>query len=294
MIERMHLNILRQIEREGSITAAARRLHLTQSALSHAIKKLENQSGTRIWMREGRRVRLTAAGEYLLAEASRLVPQFERLDATLAEYAAGKQGALRVGMECHPCYQWLLKVVEPYLRDWPGVDIDVFQQFRFGGMDALSNHDIDILVTPDPVDTAGVLFEPVFDYEQVLAVARDHPLARREFIDAADLTDQVLFAYPVNPARLDIYTYLLTPGGSGPREHKTVESTDIMLQLVAAGRGVAALPKWLIDEYANRLSIATVPLGRHGIPKQIHLGVRAADRSNQHVDAFLELARETA
>lgn len=290
MIERMHLSILREIEREGSLTAAAKALHLSQSALSHAIRKLEKRSGTAIWVREGRRVRLTDAGEHLLAAANRLLPQLERVDAVLAEHATGERGSLRIGMECHPCYRWLLKVVEPYLCEWPSVDIDVVQQFQFGGMAALFNHEIDILVTPDPLRKKGVYFEPVFDYEQVLAVAADHRLARAEHVTAEDLTGETLLAYPVDTARLDIYTQLLTPAGFSPRRHKTIESTDIMLQLVAAGRGVAALPRWLVAEYGQRQALAAVSLGPQGIPKQIHLGVREPDRGLRHVAGFLELA----
>ncbi|MES1929083.1 LysR family transcriptional regulator [Salinisphaera dokdonensis CL-ES53] len=290
MIERMHLSILREIEREGSLTAAAKALHLSQSALSHAIRKLETRSGTAIWVREGRRVRLTTAGEHLLAAANRLLPQLERVDAVLAEHATGERGSLRIGMECHPCYRWLLKVVEPYLCEWPGVDIDVVQQFQFGGMAALFNHEIDILVTPDPLRKKGVYFEPVFDYEQVLAVSADHRLAGAAHVTAEDLTGETLLAYPVDTARLDIYTQLLTPAGFSPRRHKTIESTDIMLQLVAAGRGVAALPRWLVAEYGQRQALAAVSLGPQGIPKQIHLGVREPDRGLRHVAGFLELA----
>ena len=91
--------------------------------------------------------------------------------------ARGTRGTLRIGMECHPCYQWLLKVVAPYLPQWPDVDVDVKQKFRFGGIGALVDHEIDLLVTPDPVPQPGLRFEPVFDYEQVLVVPRTHPLA---------------------------------------------------------------------------------------------------------------------
>lgn len=292
MIERIHLRILRQIARDGSLTAAARSLHLTQSAISHAIRKLEEQIGTPLWRREGRRIRFTPAGAHLLAEAERLLPQIERLDAALADFAAGKAGTLRIGMECHPCYRWLLKVVEPYLARWPGVDIDVVQQFRFGGMAALFNHDIDILVTPDPLLRRGVHFEPVFDYEQVLVVAGNHRLAGQAHVSAADLADQTLLSYPVATSRLDIYTHLLGPANIAPRHHKIVESTDIMLQRVAAGRGVAALPRWLVNEYAGRLSLTTVRLGEDGVDKQIHLGVRDAQREEAALAGFLALARE--
>lgn len=290
MIERVHLSILRQIEHDGSLTAAARSLHLTQSALSHAISKLEKRSGVPLWQREGRQIRLTPAGQHLLAAANRLLPQLERLDMVLAEYAAGEQGELRIGMECHPCYQWLLKVVEPYLRQWPGVDVDVIQQFQFGGMAALFNHDIDILVTPDPLHKPGVHFTPVFDYALVLAVPRGDALASKNYALASDLNNRVLYSYPVDSTRLDIFTQLLVPAGCSPKRHKTIESTDIMLQLVAAKRGVAALPGWLVDEYAQTLPIDAVQLGRRGISKQINLGTRHADRENQHIGAFLELA----
>lgn len=291
MIERIHLRILRAIAREGSLTAAAESLHLTQSALSHSIKKLEQHSGARMWTREGRQVVLTPAGEYALSTARRLLPQLERVDQVIAEYASGNKGSLRIGMECHPCYRWLLKVVRPFLTQWPGVDLDVLQQFQFGGMAALFNHDIDILVTPDPLTHASVIFEPVFDYEQVLVVARDHRLARRDTVQAADLAHEILLSYPVDPGRLDIYTELLGPANQVPKMHKNVESTDIMLQLVAAGRGVAALPHWLVDEYAATLPIVPVRLGTHGIAKQINMGVRAPERDNRHVDAFMALAR---
>lgn len=294
MIERIHLKILQLIEREGSLTAAAASLHLTQSALSHSIRKLETQSGVSIWAREGRHVRLTAAGQYLLDTASRLLPQFERADEVIAAFAAGEQGALRIGMECYPCYRWLLKVVEPFLAQWPGVDLDVVQQFQFGGMAALFNHDIDILVTPDPLSRRGVIFEPVFAYEQVLAVAGSHRFASQPWVRAADLSAETLLSYPVEVSRLDIYNSLLVPAGQAPAKRKIVESTDIMLQLVAAGRGVAALPKWLVDEYAATLPIVPVRLGETGIAKEINLGVRAPERDHQHIDAFLKLARAIA
>ena len=139
MIERSHLKILREIDCQGSLTAAARALHLTQSALSHKITRLEQLLGTPLWQKEGRGLKLTQAGDYLLQQANRLLPQLERVDERLLQFARGERGALNIGMECHPCYQWLLKVVDPFLARWPGVDVDVTQKFQFGGMAALLN-----------------------------------------------------------------------------------------------------------------------------------------------------------
>lgn len=289
-IERQHLAIVRAVEEYGSLTAAADHLHLSQSALSHAVRKLEDQLGVALWHREGRRLRLTQAGRYLLGEANRLLPQFERAETRLAQYAEGERGTLRIGMECHPCYQWLLTVVGPYLAAWPDVDVDVRQKFQFGGLQALFDHEIDVLVTPDPLPRPGLKFTAVFDYEQVLVVARDHPLATRDWLRPADLANEVLITYPVEMGRLDIFNRFLQPAGVFPRRHKHTETTDIMLQMVASGRGVAALPRWLVAEYEASLPVVAVTLGKAGIDKQIWLGVRDAEASLDYLAAFIAAA----
>lgn len=291
MIERIHLAIIREVERQGSLTAAAEKLFLTQSALSHSIKKLEQQLGTDIWLREGRSLRLTQAGQYLLAVANRLLPQLSLAEERLRQFAQGERGTLRVGMECHPCYQWLLKVVSPYLADWPDVDVDVKQKFQFGGIGALFGYEIDMLVTPDPLYKPGLKFVPVFDYEQVLVVHRQHALARAEYVMPDQLSSETLITYPVDIDRLDIYNQFLQPAGISPQVHKPIETTDIMLQMVASGRGVAALPRWLVEEYQSRFEVVPVKLGKQGIAKQIYLGIRETDRETDYVKAFIALSQ---
>lgn len=290
MLERIHLMILRAVEQRGSLTAAAESLHLTQSALSHAIRKLEGQLGVEVWTRDGRSLRPTQAGLYLLGLANRLLPQLEHAERLMAQYAEGQRGTLRIGMECAPCYAWLLKVVAPYLAAWPDVDVDVKQRFQFGGIKAIEGWEIDVLVTPDPLFKPGLRFVPVFDYEQVLVVAQDHPLAGRAFVEPCDLVEEVLITYPVDIDRLDIYNQFFLPAGCAPRQRKTIETTDILLQMVASGRGVAALPRWLVEEYAARMPVAPVRLGPNGIPKQIFLGTREDDAAIGYLDAFIAMA----
>ncbi|MEX3976991.1 LysR family transcriptional regulator [Paraburkholderia caribensis] len=292
MLERSHLMVVREVERQGSLTGAADVLNLTQSALSHTVKKLEQQLGTPVWTREGRSMRLTQAGQYLLGLANRLLPQFELAEERMKQYAQGERGTLRIGMECHPCYQWLLKVVSPYLARWPDVDVDVKQRFQFGGIGALFGYDIDVLVTPDPLKKPGLRFEPVFDYEQVLVVADGHALSSEAYVTPEQLSAEVLITYPVETDRLDIYTQFLTPANVVPRRHKVIETTDIMLQMVASGRGVAALPRWLAEEYAGWMPLTPLRLGKKGIAKQIFLGTREADDAIDYLSAFVAMARK--
>ena len=292
MLERIHLSIVQEVDKQGSLTAAAGVLCLTQSALSHTMRKLEEQLGTQIWLREGRSLRPTQAGQYLLAVANRVLPQLTLAEDRMRQFAEGERGTLRIGMECHPCYQWLLKVVSPYLARWPDVDVDVKQKFQFGGIGALFGYEIDLLVTPDPLYKPGLRYEPVFDYEQVLVVSGRHALAGAAYVKPQQLVDEVLITYPVDIERLDVYNQFLLPAGITPRQHKTIETTDIMLQMVASGRGVAALPRWLVHEYASKMDVVPVKLGRRGIAKQIFLGAREADADIDYLKAFVEQARQ--
>lgn len=290
-LDRAHLAIIQQVQQQGSLTAAAAVLCLTQSALSHTMRKLEQQLGTAIWLREGRALRLTQAGEYLLGLANRVLPQFVLAEERVAQYARGQRGTLRIGMECHPCYQWLLKIVSPYLNQWPDVDVDVKQKFQFGGIGALFDYEIDMLVTPDPLFLSGLYFEPVFDYEQVLAVSRHHRLAKVRYVKPDQLTDEVLITYPVATDRLDIYTQFLGPAGVTPKRHQTIETTDIMLQMVASNRGVAAMPRWLVEEYAGKVDVLPIRLGPSGLMKKICLGVRKREVEVDYIKGFFALAR---
>lgn len=291
VLERIHLAIMQEVDRRGSLTAAAEHLFLTQSALSHTMRKLEQQLGVEVWRREGRKLYPTQAGEYLLAVANRILPQLSYAEERLAQYAKGERGSLRIGMECHPCYQWLLKVVSPFLGAWPDVDVDVKQKFQFGGIGALFGHEIDMLVTPDPLRKRGLRFVPVFDYEQVLVVGPNHAFREMEHVLPEQLADEILITYPVEIDRLDVYQQFLIPANIMPRHHKEIETTDIMLQMVASGRGVAALPRWLVEEYAEKLPVYPVRLGKQGIPKQIFLGIREVDAEVDYLKAFIELAQ---
>lgn len=288
MLDRQHLAILREVDRLGSVTAAADRLNLTQSALSHTMRKFEERHGVKVWVKEGRGLRFTQAGEYLLALAQRVLPQIDHAERVLAEFAQGHRGALRAGMECHPCQQWLMRVVAPYLAAWPDVDLDLRTAFRFGGIGALLGHEIDLLITPDPLDLPGIHYTRVFDYELVLAVPEAHSLG--DTARPRDLTGETLITYPVEPERLDVFTRFLVPGNCLPIRHRTVETTEMMLQLVAAGRGVSAVPDWILREEGAGLAVRAVRLG-DGIDKGLHIGVRRGEESTDYIAGFLRLAR---
>lgn len=293
MLERIHLEILTAIKEHGTLTKAAESLYLSQSALSHSIKKLEGQIATSIWKKDGRNLRLTPAGERIQTLANRILPQILHTELLLNQIAKGEMGKLRIGMECHPCYQWLLRVIQPYLEHWPDIDMDVKQEFQFGALGALLSYEIDVLITPDPLVKPKIVYIPVFDYEHRLVVSSAHKLAKLDFILPEQLRDEVLFSYPVEPLRLDIFSQFLNPAKCTVKKHKNIETTEIMLQMVAAGRGVCALPGWLVDEYSKSMSIKSIRFGEKGINKQIFVGIRKDEQHINYLNDFIAQAKKT-
>ncbi len=294
MIRRDHLEIIHALSRTGTLTSAAEALHLTQSALSHAMRRLEEQAGVALWEPDGRRIRLTQAGEYLRSIADRIVPQLAHADLTLAGYAEGRLGTLRVGMECHPCYEWFLTILPRFLAEHPAIDVDVIQRHQFSGIEALETHQIDLLLTPDPLTAEEIEFEPLFPYEMRLAarVDMDVPLHREgteeRYVDGNAFLHLDLLTYPVGRERLDLFTRLLIPEGIEPRSVRAVEATEVMLELVRAGRGVTALPDWMVERLGNE--VASYRIGRDGIHKHLAVGYRRGSEMAPYVGDFLVLA----
>jgi len=287
-IELRHLRSIRAIASEGSLAGAARRLYLTESALSHQIKSLERHFEVELFFRRHRPLRLTPAGELLLSLARRLLDEAETAEAKLRELAGGGHGRLHVAMECHSCFQWLLPTMDRYRNSWPQVELDLSAGYSFHPLPALLRGDVDLVVTSDPEpDLRGIDYHPLFRHEVRLAVHRDSPLAGRGAVTPSDLAADTLITYPVCRERLDVFGEFLTPAGVQPAAVRTAELTAMIVQLVASRRGVAALPNWVIAEHRPRGDIADVALGKGGLWRTLFAAVREEDRHSPYMQAFL-------
>ncbi len=293
MIEIRHLLTLQAIAEEGTLARAAQRRHVSQSALSHQIRELEDRLGQELLTRSGRRLRFTPAGERLLRLGERVLPELRRAEADLRRMREGRGGRLHLAVECHSCFDWLMPAMEAYRPDWPDVELDVTLAFHFEPLPALARGDLDLVVTSDPCPLPGIAYEALFAFQGVLVMAPDHPLAGRRHIHPADLADQTLITYPVAPERLDVYRHFLIPAGVHP-ERRTTELTAMIVQLAAAGRGVAALPHWAVQDAEQRGVIVTRPLGAEGIWRTLHLALRSEQADQPYLQAFVDTARHVA
>lgn len=294
MIENKHLKIIQALHINGTLTEAANALFLTQSALSHQISYLEKKLEVKLWEREGRNLRLTQAGEVLLKTAQQVLPVIEQTEQTLKAYGEGRQGILRIGVECHPCYEWLLGVISIFLEKMPDVDIDLINKFQFSGMEGLLNQHIDILVTPDMEIHDKVHYETVAEYELVVLVSAKHDLAKNKFITAKELARETLLHFPVANERLDILNHFLNAAKLKPARMKSVESIELMLQMTEFGRGVCVLPEWLAEESMKKHALKSLQIGTKSIHKELYIAMRKPDTEIKYIQEFVQTGKDLA
>ncbi len=290
-LELRHLRSLKVIARSATLAQAAEQLHLTPSALSHQIRVIEDYFEASLFLRQHKPLHLTRAGKRLVALAEQVLPAMERTERELHSLALGESGRLHITIECHACFEWLLPTLERYRRDWPTVEVDIRLGMSFTPLPALTRGEIDLVISSDTVTASGVRFEPMFAYEARLAVARDHPLAVKAFVQARDLGVETLITYPVERARLDVFRRFLQPAGVEPAAVRQAELTSMILQLVAVRQGVAVLPDWALREVAASGRLATCALGPEGMHGILYAAVREQEVNRPYVKAFIALAR---
>ncbi|MEQ6248562.1 LysR substrate-binding domain-containing protein [Sulfitobacter sp. HNIBRBA3233] len=289
-IEFRHLRTIQAIYQAGGLARAAEMMNITQSALSHQVKGLEDQAGVELFVRRSKPLKLSPAGQRLLKLAQQVLPQVEALQEEFEGLRDGSTGRMHIAIECHACFEWLFPVLEQFRRGFAEVDVDIRPGLAFDALPALRREEVDLVISSDPEEIAGVEFIELFDYRAVFVAASTHPLAAKPFVEADDFRGETLITYPVERTRLDVFSQLLIPAKVEPAVIRQVELTAVILLLVASNRGVSVLPDWVVREVKYSSDYVTRPLTAEGITRRLYAAIRSEDREKPFVQEFLALA----
>lgn len=284
-LEIRHLRTLIALKESGSVSLAAKRVHLTQSALSHQIKLLEDQYDLTLFERKSSPIRFTAAGERLIKLAYDILPQIIEAELDLARVKQGEVGEVRVAVECHTCFDWLMPAMDTFRQHWPLVELDIVSGFHTDTVGLLLCHRADIAIVAEEEDNSGILYKPLFSYEMVAICSKDHPLATKEVWEAEDFKDETLITYPVPDDMLDLLRKVLSPAGIKVTRRNS-ELTIAIIQLVASRRGIAALPYWAVKPYLDRGYVVARKITQQGLYSTLYGAIRETDSVLAYLDDF--------
>jgi LysR family transcriptional regulator for metE and metH len=269
MLELRHLRSLSAISDSGKLATAAERVHLTQSALSHQIKALEAHYGQALFERTRQGLAFTPAGDRLLALARTVLADVGAAERDLQRMTGQSGGELRIALECHTCFDWLMPVMHAFRQRWPEIEVDLVAGFHADPLALLKEGRADLVIGSRPKAQRPWSVTPLFRFEMLAVLGNDHPLRHKKYLGAHDLAGETLITYPVPEQRIDLIREVLKPAGiTLPR--RTAELTVAIVQLVASRRGIAALPNWGLQSYLAHDYVKAVPIGAKGLWSELH------------------------
>jgi LysR family transcriptional regulator for metE and metH len=288
-LEIRHLRMVAAIATSGSVTHAAGELHLTQSAISHQLRGIEERLGTALFLRLGKRMVLTAAGQRVLATARRVLDDVLTTEEDVRRLSASEAGVIRVCAQCNTGYHWLPPLVEVFRRGHPTVDVSLAVEWTMRPVEALLEGRLDVAIVTESVRHEHVKLRPLFEDEHAAIVAPDHPLATRAFVRPEDLAAERLLLYSSSPDDSFTIQRILRPRGIAPQRVSFVMLTEAILEMVKARLGISVMQTWAIEPALRAGDVRAVPITATGIRRQWSAATLKATGRIAYVEAFIDL-----
>ncbi len=293
MLELRHLKTIVALAETGNLSKAAKRVHLSQPAVSHQIRAVETHYDLELFERKSDPLRLTAAGARFVELAYQVTRCVQDGERDLARIAQGQAGQLRIAVECHSCFDWLMPAMDAFREHWPQVELDLVSGFHADPIGLLGENRADLVIVSRALKRPDVVFHPLFAYEVLALLSRHHPLTRKPYLTARDFKSETLVTYPIPDDRLDLVREVLLPAKVNP-VRRTTQLTVAILQLVASGRGVAALPGWAVQPYLDRNYVVWKPVGKNGLQSSLYAATTSATSRVAYMEEFIRTMREVS
>lgn len=292
-LELRHLRLVYAIRELGSLTRAGERLNVTQSALSHQLREIEDRLGVQLFLRVGKKLVATEAGARLGEMAREILEGVLEAEDDLLDRAHERRGTIRITTSCYTCYHWLPPLLKRFERMYPEVKVTIVAEATGRAVEALSEGTVDVALSSWPPPRGPLRARHLFDDELLLVTAPGHPLASKRYVVPEDLADERLVLYG-QPASSHFYTHFFGGANAKPREIVQITLTEAQVSMIHAGMGVGALARWAIQNEIRRGTLATVQLGRKGMRRQWHALMRDERRTPRYIDDFIDLIVEQA
>jgi LysR family transcriptional regulator for metE and metH len=287
-LEIRHLKLLTAVADSGSVTKAGKCLHLTQSALSHQLRDAEEKLGTALFLRLGKKMVMTPAGETLLVSARRVLEDLGNTEAQIEGLNGGSRGVIRLCTECYTCYHWLPPLLKKFHDKFADVEVNIDADVTAHAVTALLEGRLDVAISSTPPRNKSLRLTPMFEDEIVLVMAPGHRLASFRRVHARDLEHETVLIYPPREEST-LLQKVMRPAGVEPRRIIEVPLTEAIVEMAAAGTGIGFLARWAVLPQMESGKIAARPLSTGGFRRQWHAMTLRNQAAAPHLTEFLRL-----
>jgi LysR family transcriptional regulator, regulator for metE and metH len=270
-MEIRHLRLIKSIVEEGSITKAIDKLHLTQSALSHQLKEAEYQLGTKIFLRQNKKLLLTEAGEKIYQTANEILEKLTDTEKQIKSMVFGEVGEIRISTECYSSYHWLPSVLKQFHLLYPNIELKIVVEATHYPLQKLLKNELDIAIVSDPIKNDNINYLELFQDEMVMIVSENHKWAEKKYVVAEDFKSEHLFIHSLPLESVSVHQFFLAPANISPRKITPLPLTEASIEMVKADMGIMAMANWAAQPYLKTNAIRAIKIGKTGLKRKHYI-----------------------
>jgi LysR family transcriptional regulator, regulator for metE and metH len=288
-LDSRHLRLITEIARAQSVTRAADRLNVTQSAVSHGLRDIEDRLGTPLFVRSGRRMLPTPAGAHLVETADRVLAEIARAEAAISRIVRNHGGEFRVCTQCHTGYHWLPPLLEVVRRKYPDVQVHIAAEHTMRPIAALLEAKIDLAIVNSTPEDRRIRVRPLFEDEHAVIVSRSHPWAKRAFVTPQELAAERLLLYSRSIEESYIVQRVMRPAGAVPAHVTFLQLTEAIVEMVKAGMGISVLPTWSVAPAIGAGLVRAIRITRSGVYRQWNAATLSGSPESPFLEHFIQV-----
>lgn len=286
-MEIRHLRLIKAVSEHKSLSAAAGRLYLTQSALSHQLKELEEHYHTPLFSRINKKMILTPAGERLLCASAAILDELDKAETDIRNLASGNKGILRVSTECYTCYHWLSSFLISYNKQFPGIDVRIVAEATHLPVNYLEDGRLDIAIVSS-YGNKKLQYKELFKDELVVISSPDHRFGKMDFVQPKDFAGETFIMYTMNDEDSTAINEVFRPNHVFPERIIRMQLTEAIVEMVRAGMGVALMAQWAVQPYLKSKQIIARSLTRKGFRRTWSVATMRGQNLSPYMKSFID------
>ena len=277
----------------GSFTETAKRLLLTQSAISHSMRTLEDETGCQLIRRQGKKVSLTEAGERLLRFARPFLEEMSVVREELNGFEKFGGGRIRLGASQQACRFFLPPLVKEFKKGLPQCRFEVYGEDTPKCLNMLSLGELDLAISLKPIKNLEIEFVPCFSDELRIITTRDHQWAKNKSVDWSKVSGENFILDNRSSYSFRMTNEYLEQNGLKLTSFMEISSSDASKELIKLGLGIGIMANWLVADEVSSGELVSLPMGFGKLSRTWGISIRKGRKLNKAERIFIKIAEDS-
>ena len=291
-MELKYFRLIKTIAEEGSIANSTEHLFLTQSALSHQLRELEERLGFKVFYRTRNKWELTQEGSELYKLANKLFSSIDEGFSNIKHLKEGSKGSIKLSAECQSFFHSIPSFIQKMGMLYPEIDIDITLGATHQTISQVLSDDIDIAIVTSKPASEELVSIKVFEDEIFTLMHRENLLNDLEYLDASHFAEVHLLINSFPLEGVAVYEQFLKPNRINPIKISAIPFTEISLSMIQANMGIMCAPKWQLDSFKLSKELIFKRISKNGLKRKHYLVVKAAKRNKKYINDFVSSFEE--